>query len=87
MERLAVQKYYFHLIRQAIQCSSYFDELYRFHKARGKKSSPAIVIVARRLCEIAWHLLTEDRPYEERPVRLIRIFPGRSVSKVIELVC
>jgi transposase len=68
----------------AIQCSSYFGELYRWHKERGKKSNQAIVIVARRLCEIAWHLLTENRPYEERPVALKRIFPGHSVSKVIE---
>jgi len=70
----------------AIQCSSYFGERYRFHKARGKKSNQAIVIVARRLCEIAWHLLKENRPYEERPARLKPIFPGRSVSKVIESV-
>jgi transposase len=70
----------------AIQCSSYFGELYRFHKARGKKSNQAIVIVGRRLCEIAWHLLKENRPYEERPVTLKKIFPGRSVSKVIESV-
>jgi transposase len=68
----------------AIQCSSYFGELYRFHKARGKKSNQAIVIVARRMGEIAWHLLREDRLYEERPVALKRIIPGRSASKVIE---
>jgi transposase len=70
----------------AIQCSSYFGELYRFHKARGKKSNEAIVIVARRLCEIAWHLLKENRPYEERPVTLKQIFPGRALTKVIESV-
>lgn len=68
----------------AIQCSGYFGELYRFHKARGKKSNQAIVIVARRLCEIAWHLLDENRPYEERPVPLKKNFPGRSIPKVIE---
>lgn len=70
----------------AIQCSSYFGEWYQFHKARGKKSNQAIVIVARRLCEIAWHLLTRKRPYDERPVASKKIFPGRSVSKVIESV-
>jgi transposase len=68
----------------AIQCSSYFGELYRYHQARGKKSNQAIVIVAQRLCEIAWHLLTEHRPYEERPVTPKRIFPSRALSKVIE---
>jgi len=70
----------------AIQCSSYFGEQYRFHKARGKKSNQAIVIVARRLCEIAWHLLKENRPYEERPVTLKKNFPGRAVSRMIESV-
>jgi transposase len=70
----------------AIQCSSYFGGLYHFHKNRGKKSNQAIVIVARRLCEIAWHLLRENRAYEERPLPLKRIFPGRSASKVIESV-
>jgi transposase len=70
----------------AIQCSSYFGELYRFHKARGKKSNQAVVIVARRLCEIAWHLLKEDRSYEERPVALKRNFPGRPASRMIESV-
>jgi len=68
----------------AIQCSSYFGQLYRFHKARGKKSNQAIVIVARRLCEVAWHLLKENRPYEERP--MIKNFPGRAESKLIESV-
>jgi transposase len=68
----------------AIQCSGYFGGLYRFHKARGKKSNQAIVMVARRLCEIAWHLLKENRPYEERPI--IKNFPGRAESKVIESV-
>lgn len=71
----------------AIQCSGYFGELYHFHKNRGKKSNQAIVIVARRLCEIAWHLLQENRTYEERPLPMKRIFPGRSASKVIESVC
>jgi transposase len=68
----------------AIQCSSYFGQLYRLHKARGKRSNQAIVIVARRLCEIAWHMLKENRPYEERPVSLKQNFPGRSAPTVIE---
>lgn len=70
----------------AIQNSGYFGDLYRFHKSRGKKSNQAIVIVARRICEIAWHLLHEQRTYEERPVRLKLNFPGRAESKVIEPV-
>jgi transposase len=69
----------------AIQGSGYFGELYRFHKNRGKKSNQAIVIVARRLCEIAWHLLHEQRFYEERPIK--KNFPGRSETRMIESVC
>jgi hypothetical protein len=70
----------------AVQCRGYFGELDRFHKERGKKSNQVIVIIARRLGEIAWHLLTENRSYEARPVALKQIFPGRSVSQVIESV-
>lgn len=68
----------------AIQCSGYFGALYRFHKNRGKKSNQAIVIVARRLGEIAWQMLHENRPYEERPLNLN--FPGRAPSRMIESV-
>ncbi len=35
-----------------LQCSTYFGELYQFHKGRGKKIGLGIVIVAQRLCEI-----------------------------------
>jgi len=51
----------------AVGCSSYFGGLYRQQRARGKQANTAITIVARRMCHIAYQLLTEDRVYEERP--------------------
>jgi len=50
----------------AVGCSSYFGGLYRQHRARGKKPTVAITIVARRMCHIVYQLLTEERFYEER---------------------
>ena len=51
----------------AVGCSPYFGGLYRHHRARGKQANTAITIVARRMCHIAYQLLTEDRVYQERP--------------------
>jgi transposase len=50
----------------AMSCSAYFGGFYRHHRARGKKSNVAILIVARRMCRIAFHLLKERRDYEAR---------------------
>lgn len=50
----------------AIGCSAYFGGVYRQHRERGKKANTAITIVARRMCRIAYQLLSEDRLYEER---------------------
>jgi len=51
----------------AVGCSPYFGGLYRYHRGRGKQANTAITIVARRMCHIAYQLLTEDRLYQERP--------------------
>jgi len=51
----------------AVGCSPYFGGLYRHHRSRGKQANTAITIVARRMCHIAYQLLTEDRMYEEHP--------------------
>ncbi len=51
----------------AVGCSPYFGGLYRHQRSRGKQANTAITIVARRMCHIAYQLLTEDRMYEERP--------------------
>ncbi len=50
----------------AVGCNAYFGGLYRAQKARGKKANTAITIVARRMCRIVWHLLSEQRKYQER---------------------
>ncbi len=51
----------------AVGCSAYFGGLYRHHRNRGKQANTAITIVARRMCHIAYLLLTEDRMYKELP--------------------
>ena len=60
----------------AVGCSGYFGSFYRQHRARGKKANTAILIVARRMCRIAFHLLHEERDYEPRT--LVDDFPGSS---------
>lgn len=50
----------------AVGCDGYFGSLYRRMKLRGKPSSKAIVAVARRMCQIVWHLLSESRMYQRR---------------------
>jgi transposase len=61
----------------AIGCSPYFGDLYRSHRTRGKKANTAILIVARRMCQIAWTMLQDHRdfsPVKPEP----KPFPGRS---------
>ncbi|MFQ5881617.1 MAG: IS110 family transposase [Candidatus Methylomirabilales bacterium] len=46
------------------------DPYFRSHfgrRCRAKGPQTAIVAVARRLAEVIWHVLAEDRPYEVRP--------------------
>ncbi len=63
----------------SVQCSSpYFQAYYRKHLHKGHNT--AIVALARRMLEILWHLLTERRFYEERPIRL---FSSPPLSKMI----
>lgn len=49
----------------AVRHDPYFRSLYGKHARKG--SQTAIVVTARRLLEVVWHVLTEDRPYEVRP--------------------
>jgi len=51
----------------AVGCSPYFGALYQRHRARGKKANTAITIVARRMCQIVYCLLKEQRPYRDQP--------------------
>lgn len=60
----------------AVGCSSYFGALYRHHRVRGKKANTAILIVARRMCRIVFHLLKESRNYETQNSE--EDFPGSS---------
>lgn len=60
----------------AVGCSAYFGGVYRHHRARGKKANTAILIVARRLCQVIFRRLKERRPYEARAWSIP--VPGRS---------
>lgn len=66
----------------AVGCSSYFGTLYRQHRLRGKAANKAIAIVARRLCQIVWQILTQKRPYEPRSLNLT-LCPERSEQSLV----
>ena len=51
----------------AIQHSAYFAAIYQRQLTRGKIPNKAIVVVARRLCEIAWKVLREKRSFSAQP--------------------
>jgi len=53
----------------AITSSPYCRSLY-WRLKKNKKATTAIVAVARRLSEIAYHCLKENRNYEERPYKI-----------------
>jgi transposase len=55
----------------AQRCSSYCHAYFERIKRR-KGANCAISALARRLCEITWHCLTDSRPYEERVMMPIR---------------
>jgi transposase len=58
--------------RTSPYCHDYFERI-----KRRKGANSANTALARRLCEITWHCLTEKRSYEERnPVRIERIQPA-----------
>jgi transposase len=60
----------------AVGCSPYFGGLYRYHRGRSKQANTAITIVARRMCHIAYQLLTENRTYQERPFSPVALVKG-----------
>jgi transposase len=47
--------------RTSPYCHDYFERI-----KRRKGANSAATALARRLCEITWHCLTENRPYQER---------------------
>lgn len=66
----------------AIGCSPYFGGMYRHHRSRGKGANTAITIIARRMAEITWQILTKDRDYEERSFTT-ETFPDRSHARLV----
>jgi transposase len=50
----------------AVGSEAYLGAFYRHHRGRGKSATIAITIVARRLAQIVWHVLREQRDYEAR---------------------
>jgi len=50
----------------AVGCDAYFGGFYRHHRARGKKANTAIMITARRMCQIIFCVLHEKRAYQAR---------------------
>ena len=51
-----------------IGCDGYFGALYRRAREQdGHGANTAIIIVARRMAEIAWQMLGQKRKYENRP--------------------
>jgi transposase len=60
----------------AVGCSPYFGGYYRHHRARGKKANTAIMMTARRMCQISYRMLKQRRGYEPRPWK--STCPGRS---------
>lgn len=65
----------------AMGCSAYFGSLYRQHRARGKSANIAIIIVARRIAQIVWKMLKDQRPYQEHPVN--HPLPDRSRASLV----
>jgi transposase len=63
--------------RSSAYCHAYFERI-----KRRKGANCAITALARRLCEITWHCLTDSRPYEERTMILKRE-PARPPSSVL----
>lgn len=51
----------------AVGCNDYFGGFYRRHRARGKGANEAITITARRMCQIVWAMLHEQRDYKSAP--------------------
>lgn len=56
-------------IRNSAYCRGYYERV-----KRRKGAHTAAIALARRLSEIVWHVLKEDRVYEERPVSARRPF-------------
>jgi transposase len=65
----------------AIGCDGYFGALYARAKKDGHGSNTGIIIVARRMAEIAWQLLHHGRSYEKRTLSAARPQAAQSAVK------
>jgi len=63
----------------AMRCSPYCRMFYESRK-RNKGSHTAIIALARRISEIAWHVLSENREYQERPFKAFKKTTGKEIS-------
>lgn len=67
----------------AIGCNGYFGAQFKRQQARGKKPNNAITIVARRIAQIAWEILKQQRPYENRTEPETKTFSARSAQGLV----
>ena len=68
----------------SIRASNFFKEYYLRLKNR-VGSHKAIVAVARKLCEISWHCLKENRLYEERVYKRRDFKINKNISKDLKV--
>jgi transposase len=71
----------------AIGCDGYFGSLFKCQRDRGKKANTAITIVARRIAQIAWEILSQHRAYRNdittKPITGTKTFPARSSQGLV----
>ena len=67
----------------AIGCDGYLGALYRRAREQdGHGANTAIIIVARRMAEIAWQMLNKKRQYENRAPKAV--IPQRVKTKAAQ---
>ncbi len=62
-------------MRNSPYCRAYFES-----RKRHKGPHVAIIALARRLSEIVWHVLNEERAYEERSFKIYKKTPSKETS-------
>jgi len=60
----------------AVGCNGYFGARFKRERERGKKANTAITIVAHRMAQIAWELLTQRRAFQSRVFARHESFPS-----------
>ena len=62
-------------MRSSPYCRAYFE-----NRKRHKGPHVAIIALARRLSEIVWHVLSDKRAYEERPIKTYKKTPSKETA-------